>query len=101
MSCLSLSQLIVVPPAGVWLDRSGKWPPLAAIQLRRPTGSLVEAMVPNPRCTYEIGVFSQGCQGQLRFFIRNEPAALANDFADAVKKEGRTLHHTATQDDHV
>src|SRR5258708_7709222 len=102
VSCLSLSQLIVACPATPGL--AGLVWQMAVARgdtSRRPTDSLLEAMVPDPRCTYEIGVLSQGSQCQLRFFIRNEPATLANDFADTIKKESRTLHHTATHNDHV
>src|ERR1700730_9734185 len=63
--------------------------------------SLPEPVVPDPRCSDEIGVFSERSQSQFRLFKRNESATRANDFADAVKKKGRALHHAATQDDHV
>src|SRR5882762_2084260 len=66
-----------------------------------PAGSLPETMVPDPRRTYEIGVFSQRSCRQLRFSKRNESATLVNYFTDAIKKKGRTLHHAPTQDDHI
>src|SRR6266446_4350152 len=93
MSCLSLSELIAACPATPGIG----WIGLANAAARgdtsrRPTDSLFEAMVPDPRRTYEIGVLSQRGQGQFRLFKRNKPATLTNYFANAVKKESRALH---------
>ena len=70
-------------------------------QSGRSADSLPEALMPDPRRTYEIGVLSQRSQCQFRLFVRNESATLANDFADTIKKERRAFHHAATQHDHV
>src|SRR5206468_6875912 len=62
---------------------------------RRLADSRSEAMVPDPRSTYKIGILSQRSECQFRLFIRNESAALANDLAHTIQKERRTLHHAA------
>ena len=42
--------------------------------------------MPSPGGTDEIDVVAQRGQGQFRLFKRNESAALANHFADAIEK---------------
>src|SRR5260370_6901632 len=85
VSCLSLSQLIVACPATPGL--AGLVWQMAVARgdtSRRPTDSLLEAMVPDPRCTYEIGVLSQRSQSHLPSFIRNKPPTFPNDLAHTI-----------------
>jgi hypothetical protein len=57
--------------------------------------------VPDPRRADEIGIFSERRQDNFRLLEWDKAAAAANHGADAIKKQGRTLHHAATQDDYV
>src|SRR5215469_1964020 len=58
-------------------------------------------MVPDARRSDQVRFFSKGGQNDLGLLRGDEPAAPANRLADAMEKQGETLHHAATQDNHV
>src|SRR5580704_2620694 len=65
------------------------------------TGSLPEAVVPNPRRADQIRIVSQRRESQFRFLRRHESAAASNHCADSVEKQRRAFHHTAAQNDRI
>src|SRR5580704_243237 len=56
-----------------------------------------KAMMPDHRCSNQVGVLAERGQEQLSLFKWDETAALADGLANAFKKKTGTLHDAAAQ----